>query len=280
MGATFEYSLIRALPDRRRGEWVNIGMLVYLPDSLDIRLLDNLSKLRILHPTLDAAMIMDIRQTWDYFCKGIESAAERQALLGRMPFVHASPTATFACDVRDYERHVLAIMRDLVIPPPQPRQQPQESRLQTTLKSMFKQARILGHQASDIERHLVVPNFPIDANAGICADFALRNGKLRITETIDFRVGTSQIRQKKRAEAGLKAVSLNMAARRFGDAGCVPSVVYAASTETLDMIQPSLNLLGDYAERLYDLGNQNDCAAYLQMMQTAAGSGIALDAAP
>lgn len=37
-----------------------------------------------------------------------------------------------------------------------------------------------------------------------------------------------------------------------------------------DLVQPSLNLLAGYAERLYDATNRNDMADYMEMMQAAA----------
>src|SRR5260370_39841322 len=41
------YAILRAIPDTRRGERVNIGVVVFLPDRLDVRFAE-LSKLRAL----------------------------------------------------------------------------------------------------------------------------------------------------------------------------------------------------------------------------------------
>jgi hypothetical protein len=268
MGATYNYSLIRAVPDRRRGEWVNVGVAVYLPGEVDVRVLPHPTKLRMLAPDAAASQLAELPVLWNMLCDGITDDAMRQALLAEQPFLHASPAASFLASEQSYERMVTSIMRDLVIPPTQPRQLPKQSRLHTTLKARFRAEEILGDGPEALEKHLVVPNYPIAEGAGITADFALRNGVMRFTETLDFRVGIEQLKQSKRHQAGLKAVTLDMARRRFPD--CQTSVVFAASVETLDIVLPSLTLLSDYAERVYDINNPGDWAAYLTMMKQAA----------
>lgn len=269
MDDTFSYSLIRIIPDRRRGEWVNVGVVVYLADRLDIRLLDNLSKLRVIAPTFDTSFLKQLPATWERMCETLHTVQGRQELLSHMPLAHASPLAEFVADDGTYEDQIAAIMRDLVTPPSRP-QREHRSRLETRLKRDFSRSKLLGHEAGDINRHLVVNRYPIDPAAQLYADFALRNGTMRLTETIDFRVKRENLHTR-RGLAALKAITLAKADELF-KGSCVPSVVYAASPETLDVIQPSLNLLGDYADRLYDADNPADMAAYMQMMQAAAHS--------
>ena len=40
MAHTFKYAILTAIPDQRRGERVNIGLVVFLRDQLDIRFSD------------------------------------------------------------------------------------------------------------------------------------------------------------------------------------------------------------------------------------------------
>lgn len=271
MADTFSYSLIRAMPDPRRGEWVNIGVCVYLQGRLDIRVLRNLSKLRVLAPSVDATILDRLDETWNRWAQGIASAEERQRTLATFPLAQASPLGAFISSPATYDAAVESLMRDLVAPPPVPRETDQPTRLETTLRNQFRRACILGTEAGDIDRHRVVPRYPIDASANLYADFALRNGKLRITETIDFRVERSRLRTDKHSRAALKCVTLAKAAERYPD-DCVPSVVYIANEDTIDAIQPSLTLLGNYAERIYDAGNHADLETYFTMMQQAAGA--------
>lgn len=273
MADTFHYSLIRAVPDRRRGEWVNIGVVVFRPDSLDVRVIENLSKLRMLCPELDSAAIKQIPQFWRTACAGLSGIDERHGLLLNTPMVHPSPTSQFLATEESYEDAVMGILRDLVEPPPQPRQRSGESRVQTKLKEMFRKAKILGEDHKDIHRHRVVPHFPIDASSGMLADFALKNGQMHITQVIDFRVKPEQLKAAKRGEVGLKAMGLVTASKVY-KGGLVPMVVYSANASTIDLAQPSLNLLHQHAEHVFDLDNTNDAAAYMQRMKLAAGDSL------
>ncbi len=268
MDATYEYALIRVVPDRRRGEWANVGVCVFLRDRLDIRIHPNTSKLRVLAPSLDLGFLQHLPQLWSRIAEGDAPAQERHALLKGLPLAHASPLGAFIAPPERYEVEVESILRDLVIPPPAPVRALREPRLITSLKHQFIRSKLYSPDPKDIERHCVVQNYPIEAGAGLYADFALQNGALRITETIDFRVNPDTLRSAKHGQAAIKAITLNKAAQLHRR--CVPSVVYAVNPEHQDLVQPSLNLLAGYAERLYDATNRNDMADYMEMMQAAA----------
>lgn len=270
MGVIFDYALIRAVPDPRRGEWVNIGVVVFLDGRLDIHLLGNLSKLRVIAPRLDIDLVEQIRGGWQHLCENAEGTRARHALLERFPLVHASPLARFMAAPDRYTDQVESIMRDLVVPPAAPRSEDRPTRLEAKLRADFYRANLLGQSVDDIDRHKVVPRFPIDASAGLFADFALMNGAMRITETIDFRVDRAR-RAAKHDKAALKCVTLARAMERY-PSSCNRSVVYIADERTLDMIQPSLTMLGNYADRLYDAGSAAEMASYMSMMHAAAGA--------
>lgn len=268
MDATYTYSLIRVVPDRRRGEWANVGVCVYLPGRLDIRLHRNTSKLRALAPSLNLSFLDELPSLWERITEHTDGTPERQALLSRMPLAHASPLAAFTCWRDRYEAELDAIMQDLVVPPVVAEIRNAEPRLVTTLKRHFHESHLLGRAPEDIDRHLVVQRYPIEAGAGLYADFALKNGVLRFTETIDFRVNASTARNAKFGQAAVKAITLDKATHLHPTS--IPSVVYACSERTRDLIQPSLNLLSGYAQRVYDAGNREDMADYMEMMQAAA----------
>ena len=159
-------------------------------------------------------------------------------------------------------------------PPPQRRDNTQPTRLQTTLRTEFRRARIYREDLAEFDRHRVVSHYPIDADGGTCtADFALRNGMLRITERPSTSVDRSRLRSDKTLRAALKCLTLDNAMKRFkGD--CASSVVFMANADTMDVISVALTLLGNYAERVYDFGliqpDRADC--FTMMMQKAAGA--------
>lgn len=267
MDAIFEYSLIRVIPDSRRGEWVNVGVCVYLAGQLDIRIHPNFSKLRALAPGIDVSFLEALPQLWQSFSQKLSTAADKQQLLANMPLAHASGLGMFVAQPADYDRQVDAIVDDLVAPPSSPLRKMPEARLVTQLKAQFRNSRLYSENVEDIARHKVVAHYPIDAKAQLYADFALRNGVLRLTETIDFRVKPDAMRNKL-GQAAIKAVTLDRAKALHQD--CIPSVVYAVGPDRHSEIQAHLNLLSGYAERLYDAGNVEDMAAYMHMVNKAA----------
>jgi hypothetical protein len=282
MADIYRYSLIRAVPDRRRGEWVNIGLVVYLDDRLDVRLLQNLTKLKVLAPSLDVRSIDDLPEIWASWTAKVTEVAQRHLLLAQFPLFQASEVASFACAPRDYDATVDLIMKDLVVPAPAPRHRDSLTRIEQRLRGYFARSKLLGTSQEDIDRHLVVHRYPIAPGEHLYADFALRNGNLRLTETIDFRAGVDTLRNAKRGQAALKAITLDRAMTIY-KGNCIPSVVYEANEETLDLIQPSLNLLTSYCDRLYDAGNDVDLADYMSMMADAANaqlSGLANNIRP
>lgn len=271
MDAIYTYSLIRVVPDRRRGEWANVGVCVFLADRLDIRLHRNASKLRALAPAMKLGFLDDLPEVWEQLSAGVESVEARHAMLARLPLAHASPLAVFTATTASYEAELDAIMQALVVPPVAAGLRIREPRLVTTLKRHFHAARLLGKSSDDIDRHLVVQHYPIEAGSGLYADFALKNGVLRFTETIDFRVNKDTARHAKFGQAAVKAITLDKATLLHPNS--IPSVVYACSDATRDLIQPSLNLLAGYAQRVYDAANREDMADYMNMMQAGANAG-------
>src|SRR5690606_36567860 len=117
---TYTYSLIRIVPDSRRGEWINGGVVVYLADTLDVRLLANTTRLRALAPTLDIGFLQHLPTAWRTLCAGERSDEMRQSILAQLPVAHASPAGQFCADAGNYDKQVDAIIQDLVAPPPLP----------------------------------------------------------------------------------------------------------------------------------------------------------------
>ena len=50
MEAVYDYAILRVSPDARRGESVNVGVAVFLPHRLDVRILPSLAKVAALAP--------------------------------------------------------------------------------------------------------------------------------------------------------------------------------------------------------------------------------------
>lgn len=272
MAHTTSYAILRLTPDEARGETVNVGVVVFLPDRLDVRVQPSSQKIRALNPNapVDALYALpDILN--NLFGKGSDDVL-RHHQLQHFPLVTVSPLGRFVADASSYEERVQSLLERFVKTPARTRQPERINRLEQEMRTAFSASKILGVGIDDIDRHRVVPNFPISAAEELYADFALRNGAWHITAVVDFRVGRSSLRGPKKGQAAIKAVTLDNAVRRFGTDRCVPLTVYTANDVDRQIIEPQLAMLADYSERLFDFAIPEDRAAYMEHMSTAAHS--------
>lgn len=269
---TTKYAIIRAIPDLRRGEIANIGVVAFRPSALDIRLLASLNKVRALDPALNEEALRDYVHLMEALDPTQESAELRHRAIAHLGSVQLSDLGEFRHATDDeYEHMVQAILSDLVVPPiRRQRRVSSRSRLETTIRREFEALSLLGKHVDDIKRHMVVHQYPVEEHGNLSVDFALRNGRWHVTETIDFSAVKDKLRATKFNAAALKAITLDTAERNLGNT--VPLVVYQAASDTvLEIIQPSLNLLSGYAEQLYNYADPDERAAYFTRMARAAG---------
>jgi DUF3037 family protein len=120
----FEYALVRAVPRQERGEFMNVGAIVY---SATLRFLrcrthvDN-ARLRALDPALDLEVLHDALREWSRACEGNGPIAK--STLGqrfhwltapRSTIVQTSPTHTGLTE--DPQAELEHLMRTQVLPP-------------------------------------------------------------------------------------------------------------------------------------------------------------------
>lgn len=112
------YSVIRLVPNVRRGEFLNIGIVVYKPDQLDIRLLSETEwvKVHAVAPRVDRSLVDNLQADWDHTCLHIQAPQERQMALEVSPDVYASKMDKFAATASSYEHDLDALFRELVAP--------------------------------------------------------------------------------------------------------------------------------------------------------------------
>jgi hypothetical protein len=267
---TYPFALIRAVPDLRRGETVNIGLVVFLPDRVDVRLLASLHKLRAIDPRVDIRALESLPDDMRAACQHAADVETRHALLSGMATVTMSDLGYFRCLAQDYEEEVSAIERDLVSPPVKPRQQSPGSRLVQTMKTQFTQMRLLASQVGEVDQHKVVAHFPVSAEQNLYADFVIRNSVWHVTETLDLRVRPESVRSTKFKQACEKAITLDQADKHL-KGGLSPLVVIAADDATLELAQPHINMLSGYTDHIYNYMDRDERAAYFERIEAAAG---------
>ncbi|GAB0149551.1 DUF3037 domain-containing protein [Marichromatium gracile] len=267
-----KYAVIRVVPDTRRGETVNIGVVVFRPAGLDVRLLPSLHKVRALDPRFDEQMLRDYPPYFSALIEGIERPEQQHQVLANLGSIRLSALGEFHLEQgQDYEQQVQSILSDLVKPPLKHKRVEPVTRLETVIRQQFEVLQLLAKQEDDIDRGMVVPKYPIEGHGNLYVDFALRKERWIVTETIDFSGSPSTLRGAKFKASALKALTLDAAARKL-KGETVPLVVYQAATdEILEAVQPSIDLLSDYAQQLYNYADADERAAYFDRIAYAAG---------
>lgn len=263
------FSLIRYQPDMHRQEVVNLGVVLFLPEGPRVSMAPNQGKLLALDPNI---RLTTVYEQVSRLQVALTSMWEQHASVGELlrMFETGGNLSISATGMLDRAQRPLAeivdeLFRDLVSAPVRRRiRELQTSRLHTELRREFQRAGILGNKPSDISKHLIVPNFPIDADVGLFAEFALRNGQLHVTETVDFRTSTFSA---KKQEAQAKTLLLVQALDRVGKGDLRRYVVVTGATTH---VQASMNLLHRHADDLIVRESAEDWSRYVDAMHRAA----------
>jgi len=238
--------LIHFQPYPARAEHCTVGALVFAQDGLArVHLAHKLKKVKALDPQ---ANLEALRESLNELAKEVtQKPGAWEVFRTGLAGIRFSQDAGFFAyaNSEEYERQVQWLLQTAAEPrSAQARKlyQP-KSRLFVELKSTFKNFGWLGEKSEDIEDHKVVTHYPVVADQDLSAEFAMKNGRLHLVETVDFRSGAASA---KRMEARGKALVFDAAKEQDIQTQC--TVVVAA--QDYDDIQASMNLLNRYADRV------------------------------
>lgn len=270
----FDYSLLKYLPDPKRGEVINIGLIVFRNSGVDVRLLKNTTKVRVFDGVTSINELSRLKASIEDLCgKDVSAQVQHQRLKMLGTGIFTSGLSAFSIEnISNYEKTVSGLFHQLVSPysPREPRRP--NSRLFTKLKNEFKALDILAKELSDIEQHKVVPSYLIDANTGLEADFMLKNGKFHMTEVVDFNVEDVQ---RKFRETSLKTMTFITGKRVIeSNMGCY--FLYSASTSKEQEIISHLNLAEANCDKMFNIESSSEKADYYQMLSDLIGNELPL----
>ncbi len=248
MAPTFKYTILTAIPDPRRGERVNVGIVVFRENDLDVRFRLASYKLKALTGvTWDsriAALQSRIAETFD-------RSAPAEDVLRRIQMIDPiiAPVAMGiinAANLREYERSVEEILSSLVsLPKREKLQVDVQSRINTEIAKVFKKDKVLAKPEESISKNKIVRGLPVAPREGLVADFALKNGKIHIASTLDLRKHNATI-----AEAALKSIVLDKADEVFEKV--LKIGVYAVERDMKSHFKQHIELLADYAQETFN----------------------------
>lgn len=274
MERIYKYAVIRATPDRRKGEVVNIGILVFHPDTVDTRLAPSLNKLLALDASIDVEEIRSLPTVLGQWASRFDSVEEKYEAIRHFGVVTLSEVGTFrTTPALGYQDQVSNLLKTLVLPKQRDEPSVSINRISTSLREVFRQRDVLGKETEDIHRHLVVPNYPINADENLYSDFALKNGAYWFTETADFRAKSRGALDNMRV-ASFAAIKLLKAKKLHRNVHTF--VVYATSRDA--DLSGQINLLSTCAGEIIDIDDRKAMARYTQQILEVAGSNKQIDA--
>lgn len=270
MPNTYDYAILRLIPDASRGESVNVGLVVFGPDGIDVRLTPILQKARALSAWVD---VEHLRQLQEAIPAALNKIADRELQLFTLrslfqPVTIDDDIGRFVVGIsHEYEARITETMAAFVLPEPRTRRAAGQivNRLHSDLKEWFRRHQLLGLNAEALHKHKIVTNYPIAPTAGIYAEFALKNGVYRITETIDFRV--KDVDSRKSNEAAAKAMTLMEAKAALGTD--TQRFAILAATDYAK-IQAQINLLSRHADHVLMRDSAEDMDFYAKTVAKAA----------
>ena len=247
MDHTFNYAILRASPDARRGECVNIGVIVFLPDRIDVRVSETRKTVVLTGKSWDSyvqdyaelLIASDNPDFDDVERVGLLRSIQNEITMSDLGWFEARGT-------RQYEKSINDILKALVVRPKVPRGSA-AAKINSEISNHFRSAKIMAGADDDLASGKVIRNLVIDRDEGLSADFALQNGVLNVATTLDFRSS-----QPRKGQAALKAITLDKARRVFDGSKVKRLAVYAVAPVRQDEVREHISLLRDYSDELFN----------------------------
>jgi hypothetical protein len=273
MAHSYSFAVVRFAPDDARGERLNVGLVVFNDESLDIRLAKRLEKIRSISAALETKTVQDVIENLGNLDEkirddGLVDAASRRSRLSSVGPISLSEIGTFVAEsASSYEDRVASILRIMVDAEPAPaRLRAKRSKLLTQVKSSFRQERVLAKPDEKLDSHRIVSSFQLDE--GLVADLVLRNGAMHVIETVDASGNEDSLR-KAISEIGVAALVLERARMKFGDQTHA-KLVYSASPLLEKIARPSLDAAAHQGTQIINWSSADERNKFIHSLTSLA----------
>lgn len=240
MTMVYEYVVLRLSPDIMRGEYVNIGLVVFPAEGKpSVRLLAPISKVRALDPTWNSIKHTHLRAQIEDLLSEQSSTECKVEKLVRLGLVHSNEPGFFHASSETLEQEIRSVAAQYILS--RVERKPRRANLHKEMVQRFKDMELLGSSIDDLPKHLVVPHVPIPQYPDLKADFVFKNGVYRITQTLDYRVSESAAHQKV-AEACTKAMAAREGVNAWGEGTkkfalvCIPPEIADIADSHIDLL--------------------------------------------
>jgi Protein of unknown function (DUF3037) len=266
MDLFYNYALIQFQAHAIRGEQLNVGLVVFQENDVDIRTSKRLDKIRAVSAAIELnslkSALLNIKAL-DKFSinEGALSDEARLSRIGELSPFKFTGIGSFSCPATEYETAISSLLQTLVEPEPAILlAKKRTSRLLSDLKSAFKLERVLAQKGEDLTSHRVVSNHKIAE--GLSADLVLKNGAMHIIETLDANTDELSLR-KVISDVAVSALVFEQARMNFGESETKAKLVYQA-TSALELIaKPALLAAEHQGAELINWSSNDDRNKFL-----------------
>ena len=249
MARSFKYALLQAVPDSRRGERVNIGIVAFAEGGLDVRIFETRKLTSLTARSWDAdikAFSEVIEELDDPALDADERVAQLRAVedvfsLSQAGWFEAGSHAEFENAMRD-------IAKSLITRPKRSRRLDGSS-VVSEISATLRKAKVLATPDDQLDSGLVFRGYRI--GDGLEADFAQQNSQFHVAAVLDLRANNPQL-----AQAALKSIVLDQAGEHFNNVHKVG--VYSAAKERIPELHSNLAILKPYADDIYNWEDDHD----------------------
>jgi hypothetical protein len=244
MTTSYSYVLLQAVPDPRRGERVNVGVVVLKPDGLDIEVHES-RKLRALTGESWGAYITafeSLLRDTDRPDLALDERVGRFRLIENQ-FVTSKPGWFEAADAPAYDAMLRQIVKNLISRPTRKRTK-EEQTVVAEITSALRTAEVLAAKEEPLESGKVVRGYEVEA--GLEADFVQLNSQFHVAAVLDLRADNPRISQ-----AALKAIVLDRARANWEPKTKVHRIgVIAAPKARLSELRENVRLIEEYSDEV------------------------------
>lgn len=263
MARWYSFAIARLAAHPNRDERLNVGLVVFDGEHLDVHAARNLDKVRAISAALDVeAVRASILRLSDLdkmlqAAEGQSAPAERLAALATISPLEFSELGQFeSYSDASYKQSITQILGRLIEPEPAPmRKMARRSRLLSSLKAAFRTERVMARKGEDLSAHRVVAGWPLAE--GLSADFLLKNGAMHIIETVDAQSDDISVR-KLVSDIAVSALVLERARMTFGESQTTGRLVYSASAHNESLAKPSLLAAEHQGAQLINWASHDD----------------------
>lgn len=261
MSTFLVYSIVQIVPDALRGECMNIGLALHMPEGPKLCLHILPSRLKLLDPSLSGIDAIEYEASWrEMLSKFKDPEMKWQWLRTAMRPLVVSPNTgkIYYSDEDDLSKKVNAILQRMVYPLKSQRLQRKRSvkriDLNAEITNWLRKQHIFSRNMKDLTNNRVVSSFPLNLEEEMFAEFALKNGSIHVLETLDLR-GHANYTKGLRNEASHKAMVLDVAVEALEKKSERLALVAA---DDYSEMKPAISLLNRKATGVLSMDSAND----------------------